>query len=122
MWEVLIAAAVVLALLGLSLVSALAPALGLLAGGAVLVLVGAMIGIPGGIAYHVALARVLGRRAALPPRWWLWPTSLHGALRPDERRVVMPWFYVGALGFALILVGAAAVLAAVLLGGRGAAP
>ncbi len=111
MWESFIAAAVVVALLGLALVSALAPGFGLLATGVALVVVGLVVGIPGGVVYHVVLSRVLARRRALTPRWWLAPTALHERLRSDERRAVMPWFWAGAAGFALIVLGAVLVVA-----------
>jgi ABC-type antimicrobial peptide transport system permease subunit len=120
--EILIAAGIVLVLLALAFVSTLAPMLGLIVAGAGLVLVGTVIGIPGGIVYHLVLARTLAARAALPKRWWLWPTTLHAQLLAQERRTVMPWFYAGAIGFTLIVVGAIAVAAGALLAARELGP
>ncbi len=66
-----------------------------------------------GILYHGALWRTLGRRGALRPRWWWAPTSYHGALGPQERRQVMPWFYAGATSFTVVVAAALLVLATV---------
>ncbi len=67
---------------------------------------GGLLGIPGGIAYHLALRRELLRRGALP-RGWLWhPTRLHDQLDDDANARIRPWFLMGGLGFMFIMLGA----------------
>lgn len=122
MLETLLAAGIVIVFLALVLTSALVPALGVLALGAGCTLLGLIFGLPGSIGYHVALARVLASRGALPPRWWLNPTALHGQLTSAERRVVMPWFYTGAAGFVVVVLGAITVFVATLATRGGVAP
>lgn len=79
----------------------------LMAAGLSAIAIGLVVGIPGGIYYHVQLRRALLRAAALPERWWLHPTRLHESLPAHERRTFMPWFLVGAAGWGLIILGAA---------------
>lgn len=110
MVELLIAASVVLVLLGLSLGSALA-GYGLLLGlGAVAAMVGLAVGVLVGIGYHSALYQTLGRRGLLPSGWWWRPTSFHPLLRAEERSVVMRWFYAGVGSVALSLGGCVLLL------------
>jgi hypothetical protein len=85
--------------------------------GAAGVVLGFALGIPASLVYHVKLARALGARGELPPRWWLSPTRLHGRLRAAERRPVLCWFFAGGAGFVLTLLGCAAALAGALLAG-----
>ena len=120
--ETLLAAGIVIVFLTLVLTSALVPALGMLAVGAGCLVLGLVIGLPGSVGYHVALARALAGRRELPRRWWLNPTALHGRLTPAERRVVMPWFYTGAAGFTVVVLGAITVFIATLATRLGAAP
>jgi hypothetical protein len=79
------------------------------------VVLGLGLGIPTSLVYHAKLARVLGARGELPPRWWLSPTRLHTRLRGAERRAVMRWFFLGGAGFVITLAGCAAALAGALL-------
>jgi len=79
------------------------------------VALGLGIGIPTSLVYHAKLARVLGARGELPPRWWLAPTRLHSRLRGAERRAVLRWFFLGGAGFVITLAGCAAALAGALL-------
>jgi hypothetical protein len=120
--EALLAAGIVVVFLTLVLTSAMVPALGVLALGAGFTVLGLIFGLPGSIGYHVTLARVLARRGALPRRWWLNPTALHELLTPPERRVVMPWFYTGAAGFVVVVLGAITVFVATLATRSGVAP
>ena len=67
---------------------------------------GLALGVPAGAWYHVALYRCLATRGEVP-KGFIWiPTRYHAALTDAERRRVLPWFTVGALGFGLILLGA----------------
>ena len=76
-----------------------------LLGGAALVALGMLVGVPTGLVYHVALYRALRPRGALPARWWVAPLKLHPRLEARDRRRVMPWFWLGAAGFLLTCLG-----------------
>lgn len=82
------------------------PAHYLILGGIGALALGAVVGIPAGIYYHVVLRRLLLMHGPLPERWWLHPVQLHETLSDDEQRRFMPWFYVGGTGFVLTIVGA----------------
>jgi hypothetical protein len=79
------------------------------------VALGLALGIPTSLVYHARLARALGPRGELPPRWWLAPTRLHPRLRGAERRAVLRWFFLGGAGFVLTIAGCALVVAGALL-------
>ena len=114
-------AEVALALVPLLLVAAfalLANAVSPLAlGGVALGLMGAglLVGVPSGLAYHVLLRRALLRRGPLPRGWYWAPQKHHAALDAGGVRKLRPWFVVGALGFAVIVLGFALAVAALLL-------
>jgi hypothetical protein len=78
---------------------------------------GLALGLPTGLWYHVRLRASLLPSGELPRRWWLHPTPLHARLRPDERPAVMLWFYLGAAGCAVSILGCVAVGASVVLAG-----
>jgi hypothetical protein len=75
--------------------------------GLTLVAVGLAGGVPAGLAYHLELARALGGRGLLERGWFWHPTRLHRHLAGEERRRVMLWFRVGAVGFVVALAGCA---------------
>jgi hypothetical protein len=106
----LVVTALGLALLaGIALAVAALPPLVLLWVAAAVSGLGCLLGIPGGIAYHVTLRRELLRQGALP-RGWLWhPSRLHDQLDDDANARIRPWFLMGALGFMLIMLSAALV-------------
>lgn len=79
--------------------------------GAALALGSLVAGAGAGLIYHLRLHRVL---APLPAWWWWNPTRQHARLDDGMRRQVMPWFYVGAAGFAGSMVGCVAFLSAAL--------
>ncbi len=79
------------------------------------VVLGLGLGIPTSLVYHAKLARALGARGELPPRWWLAPTRLHARLRGTERRAVLRWFFAGGAGFVITLAGCAAAFVGALL-------
>lgn len=64
---------------------------------------------PCALRYHLLLYRALSSRGALDRRWLLSPTAQHPKLTASERQRVMPWFYAGAAGWAVSLVGCAAL-------------
>lgn len=68
---------------------------------------GLALGVPTGVAYHVQLARVLGRRGALPSGWYWNPFALHPRLREDERLGVLLWCGAGAVGLGVCALGLA---------------
>lgn len=73
--------------------------------GAGLIAFGFVLGVPTGFYYHVALYKRLAPRKALPERWYWSPVRYHALLRDDERSSVLCWFYLGATGFTLIVLG-----------------
>ncbi len=105
MREGLLALGLVVALIALAAVSQLFAFGALLGTGAVLVVLGLVVGLPAAIVYHARLAAVLEARDALPPRWYWHPTRLHASLEDDERPDVMPWFLVGAGGWCAVIAG-----------------
>jgi hypothetical protein len=98
-----------------ALVLPLVPAEWILTGGAVCTGAGLLLGVPTGFWYHVRLRACLRRRGSLPRRWWLRPVGLHGRLAPEERGLVLPWFYLGGAGFVLTVAGCLGVGAGVVL-------
>jgi hypothetical protein len=58
-----------------------------------------------GVVYHLRLRAALLRKAALPARWWLAPSRLHGLLADDERMTVIPFFVAGVVLVAICFGG-----------------
>ena len=83
-------------------------------GGIGCVIGGLALAAPTGLRYHVMLARTLGARGCLPPRWWWNPTKHHHHLTDDERMQVMPWFLLGAAGWTLAVTGCVLLVSAFL--------
>jgi len=79
-------------------------------GGLVVAVVFLVLGSIAGALYHHRLHQSLSARNALPPRWWIEPTKLHGTLTEDERDRTMPPFYVGAGAFGVSVFGCVAML------------
>jgi hypothetical protein len=77
---------------------------------------GLVFGVATGFWYHVALARALAPSNALTPGWWLRPVPLHPRLDAASRRRVMPWFYAGAVGFVVTVVGLVVIALGVAVG------
>ena len=71
--------------------------------GVALVALGMLVGVPAGALYHVRLWRAV--RPAAGSGWWLHPTGLHARLEARDRRPVMRWFRVGAVGFVVAMLG-----------------
>lgn len=85
--------------------AARASAEALLFGGLGLAAFGFAYGIPTAIVYHWLLHRALSRAGRLPERWWLSPTSHHGALPPADRPRVLLWAAIGGSGFLVVVLG-----------------
>ena len=100
---------IVLALVVGVVLVAVVPWAWMLLAGAATTAVGLAFGVATGLWYHVALARTLSPVNALTPRWWLQPVPLHAKLDADGRRRVLPWFYAGAAGFFVTVVGMALI-------------
>ncbi|MCP4674868.1 MAG: hypothetical protein GY854_05035 [Deltaproteobacteria bacterium] len=80
-----------------------------------LVVIGIVVGVPTGFIYHVLLYRKLKPRDEIP-RGWVWgPIRLNAKLTPRERLLVLPWCYVGAMGFFVIIVGFVLIVASMIL-------
>jgi hypothetical protein len=104
--ETLIAVAILLFFLGVAFLNAFLSWETLVTVGAALTALGLVLGLPGGFLYHVKLRRELLTVGALPARWWLHPTDHHKALRPEQLRRFQPAFFVGGIGFIIIMLGA----------------
>jgi hypothetical protein len=77
----------------------------MLVAGFALLVAGHAIGVPASVVYHVKLRRAVRARGALP-RGWIWrPMTLHATLEPEERRRILPWFYVAGGAFVLVVLG-----------------
>ena len=79
-------------------------------------LAGLALGIPTGALYHLELQRSLSACSRLPERWWISPTSLHGALPPQDRARVLGWCAAGAAGFGVTVLGCVIVALALFRG------
>lgn len=73
--------------------------------GIAVTLLGAVIGLPTGTIYHIQLYRMLRARGALPAHWYWQPIPLNSKLMVWERPHVLPWCYVGGVGFSLMVLG-----------------
>jgi hypothetical protein len=105
MLEALLVLGFVALLGGATLAWSLASIEALLVASLWLVGAGLALGVPTGFWYHVELRRVLVAAGELPPRWWLHPTRLHGAIPPERWWRVMSWCYAGALGWVISFAG-----------------
>lgn len=94
------------------MVASLSPLTLLWCAGAVMGL-GMLLGVPGGIIYHVVLRRELVRQSALVAGWIWRPTSFHDALDDAGLMRVRPWFFLGGFGFLLIMLGGALLMVTV---------
>lgn len=115
MVETLIVVALLALLAGAGWAALLLPWQVIVVAGAALAAAGLLFGVPTGFYYHLRLHAQLAPRGVLPARWWWSPVKFHRHLRADERGRVMPWFYAGAIGFLLIVLGCAITLFGLLL-------
>lgn len=105
MAELLIVAAAVALLGGLSALVLFVPFLWLLFAALACTVGGFLFGVPTGVYYHVVLRRELSRRGPVPPRWWLRPHHFHAELDDDARARVLPFWFMGGAGFLLTMLG-----------------
>lgn len=104
---------VVVVIIALLTTAALDPVTGV-RGGLVVATAFLLLGSIAGAVYHRRLHRALSARDALPKRWWIEPTKLHGALTDDERVRTMPALYVGAAAFGVCVLGCVAMVSGLL--------
>ncbi len=114
MREFLLVVAVVLGLAALSAV-ALVPWRTLFYVSVWVVGAGIVLGLPTGVLYHVQLYRVLKPLGKLPSGWIWRPIELNAKLGPRDRWRVLPWCYLGALGFFVIIIGFVTTVASMIL-------
>lgn len=82
--------------------------------GSILIAVGLVTGVPTGFVYHVQLYKALRRKNKLA-KGWIWkPFEHHEHLDRGDKLAVMPWAYVGGLGFFIIVIGQVLVAAAII--------
>lgn len=76
---------------------------------------GALVGVPTGVLYHVRLYQALHPLGLLPLRWYWNPVEFHDLLLDGpERERVLRWFWVAATGFLIVALGTVALAGAVL--------
>ncbi len=105
----MIAAVIVVALVG----AAMIPPMVLLWIGVVIGSVGAALGLTSGVVYHARLWRALRVEGHGTKGMWLRPHQLHGKLSQPRRQPVQRWFWAGATGFVLTMLGSTGVLTAI---------
>jgi hypothetical protein len=115
MAELGIVLAPLLLLVAFALAAMLVPLPVIAASAATLMASGLLVGVPSGLYYHVLLRRALLRRGALPRGWYWNPQAHHDDVDLASVRTLMPWFWLGALGFGLIVLGFVVAVAALLL-------
>ncbi|MCO4763561.1 MAG: hypothetical protein KC502_18770 [Myxococcales bacterium] len=75
-----------------------------------LLAIGAISGIPPAIVYHLRLYQTLHPQGLLPDNWYWNPVRYNDLLLDGaERKRVMLWFWLGVLGFAIVLLGVLAL-------------
>ena len=113
MLEALIAAAILIFFLGLVFLNSFLSWEALVIVGSSLTAIGLLVGLPGGLFYHLKLRAELLSLGSPPQRWWLYPTDQHALLRTHQWRRVQPAFLAGAIGFAITILGALVVFLSV---------
>lgn len=106
-------AAIALLIVFVLLATAALPPTWLLWLGASIGSLGAGFGVPAGLVYHAQLWRALRRNGKSTQGMWLRPMRLHGELPEHELPRIHRWFAIGALGFIATILGAIAVVIAV---------
>jgi hypothetical protein len=105
MREILIAFGMCVLLAGGAVLARSASALQLIYAGSILIAGGMVFSLPCAIWYHYKLYTTLHPRGDLAPRWIWNPTGQHVRLRAEERPRVLPWFYAGAAGWTICMLG-----------------
>ncbi len=114
MLEVLMVLTVLAAMVAAGLAVLIVPTGILISAGFICAGLGMLFGVPAGFWYHLRLREALLRRPPLPDRWWLHPTRYHPDLDDSDRERVFPWFYLGAAGFMVSMLGALLTMLGVL--------
>ena len=96
---------IVAALVALTILPRVVSIGGLLAVGAVCIVVGLVFGLPVALYYHVRLFRGLHGLGASTDRWWVDPRPLQKVLPESEQRLLTRIFWVGGAGFLVSIVG-----------------
>ncbi|NVB42236.1 hypothetical protein G6O69_30715 [Pseudenhygromyxa sp. WMMC2535] len=109
MFEALIAGLIIVALL----LAAWLPPTWILWLGVGLGALGAIVGVPAGIVYHLRLWRALRAVGHPTAGMWIRPHALHEHLDEGTREGIRVIFALGAAGFVVTLIGAAGVVTAV---------
>jgi len=108
MFEVIIAALILASLI----VAAVVPAGALLWLGVIVGSLGAIVGVPAGVVYHVKLWRSLQAAGQATDGFWLRPHRLHDRLADAQLGPIEAWFMVGVVGFVLTVSGGVGVVTA----------
>jgi hypothetical protein len=98
-------------------VLALAPWTFLVQGGAAVAVLGLLVGLPTGLAYHVQLRRELARCGPVAARWWMHPTGQHGRLDEAGKEAIRTMFRLGGAGCGVVFFGCFVVLIGILRSG-----
>ena len=101
-----------LVVLGAFTATALLPWQDLLETGQAIMLWAGAVGIPLELVYFGLLAWALGRGRERPLGWYWRSFLYHDQLTRLQKRLVLPWFFAGALSFAAIAFGILLVLLA----------
>lgn len=86
--------------------------------GQALMLTSAAVGIPLEMLYFLLLGRALSGHPQCPQGWYWRSFAHHHLLSRGQRLWVLPWFYLGALGFLGIAMGIGLVLVAFVAAAR----
>lgn len=109
MREIIIALSIAGVLAGAALAGHYFDTMQLLYAGSMIAAGGLILSVPFAVWYHWKLYRALSPRGELSRRWLWNPTAEHVRLRPDERVGVLTYFYIGALGWVVTVLGLAVV-------------
>ena len=115
MAELVLTFLIVAALVALTILPRVVSIGGLLAVGAVGIVVGLLFGLPVAFYYHLRLFRGLNRLGAPTERWWVDPRPLQKVLPEEEQRLLTRIFWVGGAGFLISIVGCIALAMGVLV-------
>ena len=105
MGESLIVIIILAGLLGVTVTFSYVPPIPLMIVGGVLTFFGLIGGVGGGVLYHLRLWEQLRQLDDPPSDWLLHPTRTHDLIAADRWPRIRPWYYLGAVGFGVIVLG-----------------
>ena len=105
MGESLIVIAILVGLLGVTVTFSYVAPIPLMIVGGVLTFFGLISGVGGGVLYHVRLWEALRELEEPPADWYIHPTRTHDLIADDRWPRIRPWYYLGAIGFSVIVLG-----------------